>query len=316
LASPNATFTEMVTTTLRNHPGQVYDNVSNNNALFARLRQRGKIKRINGGYEIVRNLDYAENSTFQWYDGYETLNVGQSDVLSAAKYDWKQAAVNVVASGKELRMNNGREQIVDLAEARTTNAMRTMANQISNGIYSDGTGSDSKEIGGLDLLIQTDGNGVVGGIDASSNAFWANQFKDGGTITTTNIKQSMNELWLDTTRGADKTDLIVSSNEIFNTYWNSLQDLQRYASADEGAAGFTSLKFVTADVIHDGGSGITANRMFFLNTDYLELVVHRDADMTVQDDKVSFNQDAVAIPVLFMGNLCVSNRARQGVLFT
>jgi len=316
LASPNATFTEMVTTTLRNHPGQVYDNVSNHNALFARLRQRGKIKRINGGYEIVRNLDYAENSTFQWYDGYEVLNVGQSDVLSAAKYDWKQAAVNVVASGKELRMNNGREQIVDLAEARTTNAMRTMANQISNGIYSDGTGSDSKEIGGLDLLIQTDGNGVVGGIDASSNAFWANQFKDGGTITTTNIKQSMNELWLDTTRGADKTDLIVSSNEIFNTYWNSLQDLQRYASADEGVAGFTSLKFVTADVIHDGGSGITANRMFFLNTDYLELVVHRDADMTVQDDKMSFNQDAVAIPVLFMGNLCVSNRARQGVLFT
>ena len=69
-------------------------------------------------------------------------------------------------------------------------------------------------------------------------------------------------------------------------------------------------------MIHDGGSGITANRMFFLNTDYLELVVHRDADMTVQDDKMSFNQDAVAIPVLFMGNLCVSNRARQGVLFT
>jgi len=316
MASPNSTFTEMVTTTLRNHPDAVYDNVTNNNALFARLRKRGKIKRLGGGYEIVRPLDYAENSTFQWYDGYETLNVGQSDVLSAAKYDWKQAAVNVVASGRELRMNMGREQIIDLAEARTTNAMRTMANKVSEGIYSDGTGSGSKEIGGLDLLIQTDGLGTVGGINASANSFWANQFKDGGTITTTNIKGSMNELWLDCVRGADKPDLICSSNEIFNTFWNSLQDLQRYASADEGVAGFTSLKFVTADVIHDGGSGITANRMFFLNTNYLELVVHRDADMSVQEDKVSFNQDATAIPVLFMGNLCVSNRARQGVLFT
>ena len=234
MASPNTTFTEMVTTTLRNHPDAVYDNVSNHNALFSRLRRRGKIKRINGGYEIVRALDYAENSTFQWYDGYEVLNVGQSEVLSAAKFDWKQAAVNVVASGKELRMNNGREQIIDLAEARTKNAMRTMSNQLSNGIYSDGTGSDSKEIGGLDLLIQTNGNGTVGGIDASANTFWQNQFKDGGTITTTSIKGDMNELWLDCVRGADKPDLIVSSNEIFNTYWNSLQDLQRYASADEG----------------------------------------------------------------------------------
>jgi len=169
MASPNTTFTEMVTTTLRNHPDAVYDNVTNNNALFARLRKRGKIKRLGGGYEIVRPLDYAENSTFQWYDGYETLNVGQSDVLSAAKYDWKQAAVNVVASGRELRMNMGREQIIDLAEARTTNAMRTMANKVSEGIYSDGTGSGSKEIGGLDLLIQTDGLGTVGGINASAN---------------------------------------------------------------------------------------------------------------------------------------------------
>ena len=35
--------------------------------------------------------------------GYDTLNSGQSDVLSAAKYDWVQSAVSVVASGRELR---------------------------------------------------------------------------------------------------------------------------------------------------------------------------------------------------------------------
>jgi hypothetical protein len=55
----------MVTTTLRNHPSEVSDNVSANNALYGRLKKRGKIKSLSGGYEIVRPLDYAENGTFQ-----------------------------------------------------------------------------------------------------------------------------------------------------------------------------------------------------------------------------------------------------------
>ena len=314
MASPNSTFTELVTTTLRNHPDMLADNVSNHNALYARLRQKGKIKKLSGGYEIVEPLDYAENSTYQRYSGYETLNVSASDVLSAAKFDWVQSAVHVTASGRELRMNNGKEQIINLAKSRTKNAMRTFANSLSEDIYSDGTADN--QINGLDALITTDGNGTVGGINAATFAFWANKFKDGGSISTSNIKGSMNDLWLDTVRGTDKPDLIVSSNEIFSVYWESLQDLQRYASADEGVAGFSSLKYVTADVIHDGGSGITANRMFFLNTDYLSLVTHKDADMTTLDDKQSINQDAVVIPIIFQGNLCVSNRARQGLLFT
>lgn len=63
MASPNSTFTEMVTTTLRNHPTEVSDNVSKHNALYRYLQQGGRIKKISGGYEIVRPLEYAENST-------------------------------------------------------------------------------------------------------------------------------------------------------------------------------------------------------------------------------------------------------------
>ena len=63
MASPNATFTELVTTTLRNHPNEISDNVSTHNALYRRLKEKGQIKTISGGYEIVRPLDYAENAT-------------------------------------------------------------------------------------------------------------------------------------------------------------------------------------------------------------------------------------------------------------
>src|SRR4051812_8843890 len=138
MTSPNATFTEMVTTTLRNHAPELVDNVSNNNALFRYLKDKNKIETESGGYEIVRPLEYAENGSYQRYSGYDTLNQQASDVLSAAKYDWAQAAIHVTASGRELRMNNGPEAMIKLVKARIKNAMNTAANNMSVDIYSDG----------------------------------------------------------------------------------------------------------------------------------------------------------------------------------
>lgn len=63
MASPNSTFTEMVTTTLRNHPAEIADNVSQNNAFYRRLQTKGQIKKLDGGYQIVRPLDYQNNQT-------------------------------------------------------------------------------------------------------------------------------------------------------------------------------------------------------------------------------------------------------------
>ena len=317
MASPNTVFTEMVTTTLRNHPTEVADNVSSNNALYSRLSRRGNIKTIRGGYEIVRPLDYAENATYQRFSGYDTLNIAASDVISAAKYDWVQAAVHVTASGRELRMNNGPEQLIDLAEARTRNALRTAANNMSVDIYS--SGALANQMGGLAHIIQTNGQGTVGGINSATYNFWRNQFREivgTGTWSKSTIKGDMNALYLACVRGADRPDLIVMSHDFFAAYWESLQDLQRYAAADSATAGFQSLKYVTADVIFDSNTNFstTAERAYFLNTNYLELVVHRDANWNTMDEKMSVNQDAVVIPVLWQGQMVCSNRALQGIL--
>ena len=53
MASPNSTFTEIVTTTLRNRSGVLADNVSNNNALLRRLKERGNNRTVAGGRSIV-----------------------------------------------------------------------------------------------------------------------------------------------------------------------------------------------------------------------------------------------------------------------
>jgi len=323
MARPSEVFTEMVTSTLRHHRQETADNISNNNALLSRLMSKGRYEEIEGGLEIVEPLDYTENCNFQRYAGFDEFEIKVSEVISAAKYDWKQAVVNIMASGLELRQNADKYQLVKLAEAKLTNALRTFKNNLSKDLYSDGTADEGKQIGGLQAIVSDNGQGKVGGIDAGEHTFWRNMVQSaaaplqGGEaveVSKDSIKQLMNPLYLNLSRGNNAPDLIVSSNDYFSLYWEGLQDLQRYSDDTGAAAGFQSLKYVNADVVHDGGSGIPDGHMYFLNTEFLKLVVHRHANFTKLDQKPSFNQDAVVLPILWMGNLVCSNRSVQGVL--
>jgi hypothetical protein len=321
MATPSSTFTELVATTWRNHSKDVKDNVSNNNALYKRLAEKGQTRKEDGGLTIAQPLDYNANGTYQRYSGYDILNIQQSDVITAAEYQWRQIALNVVASGLELRTNSGSNAIVKLAKARIKNAMRTFKNNFSYDLYADG--SLPNQINGLQALVADAGTGTVGGIDSGTWSFWQNAVQSaaaplqgGGAITpsATTIESLMLPLWLNQVRGDDKPDLIVSSNDYFTFYEQSQVSIKRYTDSDTASGGFVSLKYKNADVIFDGGSGIPAAHMYFLNTDYIEMVVHRDADLSVQEDMKPYNQDATVIPVLWMGNMVCSNRRLQGVL--
>jgi hypothetical protein len=324
MPSPNATFTELVTTTFRKHRKQFVDNVSNNNALLSVLAKKGMKRTEDGGLSIVEPLDYAQNTTYQRYSGYDTLNINPSDVLSAAEYQWRQIAIHITASGEELRKNSGGSAIIKLAKSRLTNAMRSFKNNFSADIYGDGTLPN--QIGGLQLLVADAGSGTVGGINSTTFPFWQNKVQSaaapiqgGGAITPSDVAGVMESLmlplWMALVRGDDKPNLIVADNNYFSFYENG-QNRKRLYNDDGGDAdaGFMKLRYKSAEIIFDGGSGIPTNRMYFLNTNYLKMVAHKDADMEILEEMRPINQDAAVTPVLWMGNMTCSNRSLQGIV--
>ncbi|MBT8448384.1 MAG: phage major capsid protein [Gammaproteobacteria bacterium] len=318
MASPNSTFTELVSTTFRKHKPEIFDNVSNRNALLKRIMKKGNYEREDGGLTIVCPLDYAENSTYQRYSDWDVLDISASDVISAAEYQWRQIAINVVSSGRELRINSGESRIVKLAKGKMKNALRTFNNNFSEDIYSDGTATN--QINGLQALVADLGTGTVGGIDSSTYTFWQNQIFDlsdeSVTISASTIENSaMLPLWLDLDRGPDDCpDLIVADNTYYQYFEASQVSIKRYMDATTADGGLVSLKYKNADVMFDGNSGIPAAHMYFLNTQYIGLTAHRDADLEIMDEQRPINQDGVVVPILWMGNMICSNRNQQGVI--
>ena len=323
MASPGtftgSTFTELVSTTFRKHRKEIKDNVSYRNALLKYINKRGNHKLEDGGLSIVTPLDYTTNGTYQRYSDWDTLNIAQSDVISAAEYQWRQVSLSVVASGRDIRINSGESKIINLVQARIKNAIRTFNNNFSSDLYS--AGLLANQINGLTAIVADATTGTVGGINSSTYSFWTNQTVDASvssvTPSATTIENGlMLPMWLLLDRGPDdQPDLIVADNTYYTYYEGSQVSLKRYNDKSMADGGFTGLKYKNADVLFDSTlSGITATRMYFLNTQYLYLVVHRDADLEVMDDVRPVNQDGSVTPILWMGNLVCSNRHQQGVI--
>jgi len=320
MAFPNVS--DMVATTIEQRSREIADNVSKNNGLLAKIQMSGNTKTFSGGTVIMEELSYAQNANAGWYSGYDLLPVSAQDVLSSAQYDIKQLACPVVISGLEQLQNAGREQMIDLMEARIQVAEDTMKNLASDGIYSDGTGAGGKKVTGLDAAVPTTpATGTYGGIDRATWAFWRSKYTlAGAALTSTTVQGAMNTMWSSLVRGSTRPDLIVMDSIFWGIYVASLQAQQRFTDPKLGALGFPTIKYMDCDVLLDGGIGgfAAAKTAYFLNTKFLKWRPHSKRNFVSLNPnrRYAINQDAEVAILAWAGNLTCSGSQFQGRLVT
>ena len=337
MAFPNTAITDIIATTIQSRTGNIQDNVTSNNALLSRLKNRGNTKTFSGGTTILQELSFASNGNAGWYSGYETLPIAAQDVLSSAEYTIKQAACPVTISGLEQLQNASKEAIIDLLDARMDVAESSMANLIASGLYSDGTAAGGKQIDGLlRQITKVPTSGIVGGIDRATWQFWRNQAQGnvaiGGATTAANIQTYMNRMWSRLVRGANRPDLIMMDNNYWSLYMSSLQALQRFSDADTAKLGFVSVKFMDADVVLDGGlqlnwtssgaagatpTAVPTSQAYFLTTKFMYYRPHSARNMVAlsPNQRYSVNQDAAVQILAWAGNLTSAGLQFQGTMF-
>lgn len=324
-----ANVSDIITTTIEARGKTLADNVTNNNALLMKMKERDNVKTFSGGNLIREELMYSDPSTRNAgsYSGYDTIDITPNSPISAAQFDIKQYSAAVSMSGLEMLQNSGKEQIIDLLAGRIKVAEAELMNSIATGIYSDGTGNGGKDIVGLASAISTSPtSGTYGGINRATWSFWQNVAFDattdgGAAATSLNIPAYMNRVAVQLVRGTDRPDMIVADNNYYRLYLESLQAIQRIGSTDQGGAGFTSLKYFGAgfncDVFLDGGieGSAPSNRMYFINTKYLKFRPHANRNFVpIGGDRQSVNQDAIVRLIGWAGALTSCGARYQGVL--
>ena len=331
MAFANSSVSDIIATNIQSRTGELADNVTNNNALLRRLKERGNVKKFSGGNVILQEIMYNDTTTNNTnsYSGYEVLNVGQNSPISAAQFSITQYASAISISGLEMIQNSGKEAIIDLIDGRMQIAEAQLANRIGTDVYGDGTGNAGKNLTGLAAAVpDAPSSGTYGGIDRATWTFWQSEkysgVTDGGAaVTASNIQGYMDALAVQLIRGTDKPDLIVADNNYYKLYLQSLQSIQRITDGGNSSAGagFASLKYygagMASDVVLDGGIGsaATANHMWMLNTKFLFLRPHADRNFVpIGGERQAVNQDAIVKLIGWAGNMTSSGPQFSGVL--
>lgn len=328
MAFANSSYSDILATTIESRSRELADNVTNNNALLYKLRERGNVRPVSGGSVILEEIMYTDAATtnVNSYSGYEALNIQPNSPISAAQFNMKQYAAAVTISGLEMLQNSGRERMIDLMEARLKVAEAQLMNRIATDIYGDGTGNGGKNIDGLAAAVSTSTTGTYGGISRSTWSFWQNQQFDfttdgGGVVSATNIQNYLNRATALAIRNADAPDLIVFDNVLWGYFTSSMQAIQRVTNEKMAGLGFASMKYygggVAADVVLDGGltggdTHVPSTTGFLLNTKYLHFRPHRDRNFVpIGGERQSVNQDAIVKLIGWAGNLTCSSPRLQ-----
>lgn len=337
-------YDAILSTSLFNYQRTLTDNISKSNAFFYRIQENGMYESLDGGVAIQIPLMYALGSA-DWYEGYDTLNTDPMDGITSAFFDWKQLAVPVSISRKEERQNASTDRIVDLLKSKIMQAELGIKEKFSKaalqGSLASGgsslTTADSSNFNGatgldpIPLLVNSSptANIAVGNINASTSTWWGNQATS-ATITTSSKASDFlfefDKVYNNCAKGPGGSPDFILTDQVTYQMWNTAyyQVYRRVADSDDSFP-FENLKFRRAIVTWDEfvpdvqNGTLTPNTgagtAYLLNTKFISVKYDVETNFVATPFMKPVNQDARVAHILWMGNLCLSNRRKQGVYY-
>ena len=274
------------------------DNIYDSNPTLRFLLSKGQVVE-DGGIHIQLPIMYAKVSAAGSFKKYSLLDTTPNDTETAAKWNWKYYYGHSIVSKTELWENSGKSQAVNLLKQKTKNCLAKVRDLVATDMFS--TNADSAE--GFNGLRNTvDATGTAGGIAQSDFAGWASDEDSTATMDEPVLMQNI----LDVTIGSDEPDFMVCTKAIYKSVWALFQANQRFGEAEVFKGGAKYLMFNGIPIFHD--SHCPANHLFGMNSRWLYLYVHRDANWSMEKIGPSPAQAVHIDRVYFGGNLATDNR--------
>lgn len=251
----------------------------------------------------MQPLLYATTTAVGTYSGTDTLTTTANDQITAAEFNRAHYYGNITITHTDELANSGDAQIIDFVRAKVQACELSLASKMGTDLF--GTYSDTKGLAGIGLAI--DSTGTYGGIDRSTYTWWASD-EDSSTATLTIA--ALQAGFGDVTVGNDKPSVIVTTQDIYDSYLNLLQPQQRFVDEETANGGFTNLMFNSVPLVVD--SHCTASALFFINEKYLTLMYHPKDNFRFDPFVKPTNQAAATAKIYWAGQLVGSNCRMQG----
>ncbi len=325
---------DVLSSTLRIVKDQEVDNLFKATPLLEKIREKGGVEEVDGGSTIDRALILAEHSSItQLSTGYEPVSLAVADAMRNASYNFCDFVAPIVITRKEELANKGDRAIVKIAEARLKSVMGMLKREFekqavagSSTILTDMSslnGASGLTTGMFEARTFGTQTNTVGGI--SKSAFptaYQNQFTDaGGSLSIADLTDLYIQCQIFSPTSAP--NLILASANMYKSYKNLLFAQEFYMKETVLDGGRLALAFNGAMMYVDpflpvsvtaGPSAGDAISAYFLNTEYLKLVVDKDANFELSDFEHVSGYASRSAQIMTRAQLVTDHLACQGIL--
>lgn len=317
MATAAALLDELIATTFDKVRPVLADQITVELPLLAWLNSKGRVSE-DGGLTLRRPVLFAFNDTVGTYSGYDLIDTTPQDGFGYAEYDWKQYAGSVTISGRDELLNAGSSRIINLLQAKTEQLRVSVEDDMNAMLWADVTteGNSGKNflsvpaIVGDSVTTNATGKVILGGIDGSSETWWASKITDGLDLTTLDGVRTMGTLRNELQIAKSRPDGLFTTQSVYEAYEALATPNIRFESTPMAELGFDSISFRGAEVIFD--NDCPSAEFYYLNSQYLEFVRHAQRWAAFGEFKQPVNQDAKTALVLFMGELLTDVRRAHG----
>lgn len=280
----------------------------------------GNSFRKGAGDPITGTIEYAVNTTVKAMSELETLDVDRVDVFDRYEYAWKFVGGDIVMSEFERGVTAGGAGKFDLYAGKMDNLKRSFERKINTDLFSDGTGTSSKQAGGLQLIVATDPTtGTVGVISRATYSFWRNQQTSGAKTSTAfdNLRAASRSIYnlCSNGPGQETPEFVVSPRTEFEGYEALLTQNERLIrgnSNDKAVSGYKGTHLMFKDIPWAYDAACPSGTAYILNR--RNLFIRWMFWMKAFPPASPVNQFADVVKILTVYNLCSDNPRRLGVV--
>lgn len=297
-----AALSEIQSVTWENREKKPSDAVSDNIPLFYALREKGRVKVINGGREIWEDIRYAQNAYVQRIDPTEEIAIGYNQTITGFQYTPKIIVVPVVINALEKAQNEGDAQFLDLLDQRNQTAEDSLFNNMELDSQGDGTGFGGKAFAGIkSYIVDSTSSGSYGGLARSSyssirNASVAATSVFTGATDSSNIESRLRYCKNLVVRQGGP-ELLLAGQTYYNAGADAMSAKQRFtqnkamleANFDNYVIeGMTAL--LANGKVFSGLSRIAADRAYGIRLETVALKMYKNYNFQPVPERVSVNQ--------------------------
>jgi len=281
------------------------------NALLSEMQRQGMIKSRAFGETLQLTLDYRRNPGGKFLTtDVDEMSLAKTEVITAAEYAIGELGVPVMWTKKDEVQTPSENQKVAFVDSLLTNAISTHDDLIEEALLA---ATSTEGVHSALVLIPENGAGTVGGIDASTETWWANA-ADTYLADGSDIEAVLTEVWNTASKGSGSKlspTLLFSGSDAHALFESTQVPYMRYDSQDI-KAGAKSLMFKTAKYIF---SHFGDDHVFMVNPKTFSLYASKQYFRDKGEQREMEKINGFSFKLYSALQLATSNKSRLAVAY-